>query len=132
MNQDEIRDLVHALVLELVDDVLRASTPPTAPWYRNLNTWVAIMSIPAGLTAVGILWVSLGFPTVATSADIQRLDRQQAEIAVTTFQNAVNSLIATTPSVDAPLAQQKAWQQQFDQTNKALDRAISRKIELTK
>jgi hypothetical protein len=101
--------------------------------HRSLwKDWKFIVGLPSSILAMGALWVFLGFPTPATSEDIKRLDRNGAETAVQAYQNAVTNLLANTPPKDAPIAQQKAWQQQFDQYNKALDRAIDRKIELSR
>lgn len=90
------------------------------------------MGIPATALATGTIWLALGFPTVATSDDIRRVERSSAEIAVQTYQNAINNLIANTPPRDAPPAQQQAWQQQFNLFNKALDRSIEQKVQLSK
>lgn len=94
--------------------------------------WRLIMGLPAALIATGVVWSTLGFPTFASSNELRRVERQQIEIAIQTYQNTLNSLIATTPPDAAPPSQRRAWEQQFDQASKALNRAIEDKISLSK
>lgn len=121
MDRQEVEDIFARM---LADD--HASKKP---FYKD---WKVLMGVPATLLATIALWGVLGFPTFATSAELKRVERGQAEIAVQTYQNNVNSLIATTPPDNAPPAQKHAWQQQFDQARDALKRAIDSKIELSK
>ena len=131
MNKDEIEAIVHAIVADVFHHRDKEQRRNRKPWFRNVAVWGVIMGIPAFIGTAVALWISLGFPTIATSADIQRLDRQGAEIAVQSYQNALNNLIATTPPEGAPAPQLRAWQQQYDLMRDALNRAIQRKSELT-
>ena len=117
---------------EIVSAIMAANKPPT-PW----KDWRFLVGIPAMLVATTVLWNSLGLPIIATDRDITKIseqvkkgDRDTAELSIQVYQNAINALIANTPPPNAPAQQQRAWQQQYDQFNKALDRAIANKVEL--
>lgn len=89
-------------------------------------------AVAAAVTAIMGLYVSLGGPIPATSADIQRLDRAQAEQAVELYQQKLNSLILLAPDAEKNPAAYAAWKQQYEQAQRQLERAESRKIELSR
>lgn len=121
MTRQEVEEIVMAIVAT-------GKAGQTPIW----KDWRLIMGIPAALIATGVLWSTLGFPTFASSAELRRVERQQIEIAIQTYQNTLNSLIATTPPDTAPPSQRRAWEQQFEQASKSLNRAIEEKITLSK
>lgn len=121
MTRQEVEEIVMAIVA-----TQRAGQAPI--W----KDWRVIMGLPAALIATGVVWSTLGFPTFASSTELRRVERQQVEIAIQTYQNTLNALIATTPPDAAPPSQRRAWEQQFEQANKALNRAIEEKIGLSK
>jgi hypothetical protein len=83
-------------------------------------------------TALVSLYVMLGGPLPATSGDIKRLDRNQAEQAVELYQNKVNSLILLAPGASGNEQQRAAWQEQYARAKRELEAAENRKIELSK
>lgn len=112
--------------IEVIVKAAVAANKPPSIW----KDWRFVLGIPGAALAFVVLWATLGLPTIATSADVKRVERVYAEVAVQAYQNAINNLIANTPPADAPTSQQRAWQQQLDQVNKSLDRAIAKKVEL--
>ncbi len=93
--------------------------------------WLIKLGTVAGsLTAIGALWVALGGPTPATSADIKRLDRQQTETAIDVYNTKLRSLPVIAPAENTPAYQ--AWKEELDQTREQIKRAEDRKIELSK
>lgn len=121
MDRQEVEDMFARMLSDYHDSKI--------PLWKD---WKVVMGLPAAILASIALWVALGFPTFATSAELKRIERTQAEIAVQTYQNTVNNLIATTPPDNAPPAQKHAWQQQYEQATRQLNRAIDQKIELSK
>lgn len=121
MTREEVEEIVVAIIMA-------HKAGQTPPW----KDWRVIMGLPAALIATGVVWSTLGFPTFASSTELRRIERQQIEIAIQTYQNALNSLIATTPPEAAPPSQRRAWEQQYEQANRALNRAIEEKINLSK
>ena len=94
-------------------------------------TWLIKLGTVAGsLTAIGALWIALGGPIPATSADIKRLDRQQTETAIDVYNTKLRSLLMLAPTENTPAYQ--AWKEELDQTREQIKRAEDRKIELSK
>lgn len=86
--------------------------------------------IPAAIVALITLWGVLGFPKPATSLDVQRLDKGQAEIASELYRNKVRSIIVTPKPSAEPNA--TLWQEELDAAKRQRDQAEKRLIELTK
>jgi hypothetical protein len=121
MTQEEIE--------QIVETYLAAKKSEEIPFYKD---WRFLMGVPTFLVACASAWVYFGFPTVATSADIRRIERSQAELAITTWQNIVNNLVANTPPDSAPPNQREAWREQYEQAKRARDHAVEQKIDLSK
>lgn len=94
--------------------------------------WPLLMGIPGSLGAFLALWIFLGFPTLATSSDIQRLDRRQVETAVEVYQNKTRSIILNAPAPTANSQTQRLYEEELNQARTQLKRAEDRKIELSK
>jgi hypothetical protein len=93
--------------------------------------WLIRAGATAGaLSALGVLWISLGFPTLATGSDIKRLDRTQAEHAVELYNAKLRTLLVIAPPANTPAA--KAWEEELRQAREQVKRAEDRKIELGK
>lgn len=90
------------------------------------------MGIPGSLGALIALWILLGFPTVATSSDIQRLDRRQADTAVEVYQNKTRNIILNAPAPTANAQTQRLYEDELNQARSQLKRAEDRKIELSR
>ncbi len=97
---------------------------------RSRFDWIKWLALPGALVALIALWQALGLPTPALSTDIQRLDRQQADVAVQMYQTKLRSLLAIVPPSDGPA--KSAWTEELSQTRDQLKRAEDRKIELSK
>lgn len=98
---------------------------------RKIN-WGLIMGIPGSIGAFIALWILLGFPTLATSGDIQRLDRRQADTAVEVYQNKTRNIILNAPAPTANAQTQRLYEDELNQARSQLKRAEDRKIELSK
>lgn len=94
--------------------------------------WPLVISIPGGIGAFLALWIFLGFPTLATSGDILRLDRKQIETAVEVYQNKTRSIILNAPAPTANAQTQRLFEEELNQARGQLKRAEDRKIELSK
>lgn len=92
--------------------------------------WPLIISIPSGVGAAIALWMVLGFPTLATSNDIQKITRSQADAAIEIYSNKQRGLIATTPPIGT--VAHEAWKEEIDTARRQLKAAEDRKIELSK
>jgi hypothetical protein len=86
--------------------------------------------IPGAIVAALTIWGVLGFPKPATSLDVQRLDKGQAEIASELYQNKVRSILITPKPSAEPNA--TLWQEELDAAKRQRDQAERRRIELTK
>tara|TARA_R110000868_G_C10480912_1_gene729275 strand:+ start:251 stop:538 length:288 start_codon:yes stop_codon:yes gene_type:complete len=86
--------------------------------------------IPGAILAALTVWGVLGFPKPATSLDVQRLDKGQAEIASELYQNKVRSILITPKPSAEPNA--TLWQEELDSAKRQRDQAERRRIELTK
>ena len=90
------------------------------------------MGIPGSIGALIALWILLGFPTLATSSDIQRLDRHQAETAVEVYQGKLNNSILNAPAPTATPQTQRLYEEELNHVRSQLKGAEDRKIELSK
>ena len=96
---------------------------------QNVN-WSVVLGIPGAVGAAIALWILLGFPTLATSSDIQRLDRKQAVDAVEIYDSKLRRYLAAQPPAD-PVAKQN-WDEEVRRSRQQLDEAEKRRIELSK
>ena len=94
--------------------------------------WKWIAGIPGALLALIGIWLAFGFPTVATSNDIQKLSRDQAETAVEVYQSKTRNIILNAPSERATAQTQRLYEEELRQARSKLDQAEKRKIELSK
>ena len=93
--------------------------------------WILrIGGIAGAITAIGALWATIGGPLPATSADIKRLDRSQADVATEVYQTKLRSLLAVSPPEGT--AAHEAWKEELSHTRDQIKRAEDRKIELSK
>lgn len=92
--------------------------------------WPIIISIPGGIGALAALWLLLGFPTLATSNDIGKINRSQADAAIEIYTNKQRGLIATTPPIGT--VAHEAWKEEVETARRQLKTAEDRKIELAK
>lgn len=88
------------------------------------------MGIPGSIGALIALWILLGFPTLATSTDIKRLDRAQAETAVEVYDRKVRAYLTSTPPSD-PVHRQ-IWDEELRRAREQLKSAEDRKIQLSR
>lgn len=87
------------------------------------------LSLIGGTTVAAItVWGWLGFPVVATSADVQRLDREQATIAVELYNQKVRSLLTIPPPED--FQQRTFWEQELERAKRMRDAAEDRALGL--
>lgn|SRR3990167_8084666 len=88
------------------------------------------IGIPAAALAALLLWNALGLPKLATSTDIERLDKRQAAFAIELYRNKVRSLL----SVEAPTRepQKTLWQAEVNSAIRERDAAEKRALELSK
>lgn len=84
----------------------------------------------AAITAIVALWALIGGPMIATSADVRRLDRSQAEIAVEVYDTKLRRYLAVAPPTD-PVAKQN-WDEEIRRSRQQLDDAEKKRIELSK
>lgn len=92
--------------------------------------WKIIVSVPAAFVAAVTLWGWMGFPTIATSGDISKLNRSQADIAVDLYDTKLRRYLAVQPPSD-PVTRQN-WEEEVRRSRAQLDAAEKRKIELSK
>lgn len=95
-----------------------------------MKTIMKYAPLPAAILAAITLWGVLGFPKPATSLDVQRLDKGQAEIAAELYQNKVRSIILSPKPSQEPNA--TLWQEELEAAKRQRDQAERRRIELTK
>ena len=72
----------------------------------------------------------MGFPTLATSGDIQRLDRKQADTAIDVYSTKQRSLLVIAPPANTTA--HEAWKVELETARRQLEAAEKRKIELSK
>ena len=90
------------------------------------------MGIPGSVGAFIALWILLGFPTLATSGDIQKLNRVQADIAVDVYQGKLRGTILNAPPPTANSQTQRLYEEELNQARSQLKRAEDRKIDLSR
>lgn len=96
-----------------------------------MTQWlIKLGSIAGAIVALGGLWIAIGGPMPATSADIRRLDREQATVATEVYQTKLRSLLAVSPAENTTA--HKAWQEELAHTRDQIKRAEDRQIELSK
>lgn len=95
-----------------------------------LDKLVKYVGIPGALVAGATLWTTLGFPTIATSMDIQKLNRQQADHAVELYRGKVRGLLSIPQPKEEPGA--TIWREEIEQARRERDKAEQRQIELSK
>jgi hypothetical protein len=83
------------------------------------------------LTAMAAMWVSIGGPRLATSQDIQKLDRKQTETAVDLYAKDVRDAIILRGAVQDTTTRQLIDENLRDAQEK-LKAAQQRKIELSR
>lgn len=86
--------------------------------------------VSGAIAAIVAIWMAIGGPMLATSADIHRLDRQQADTAAEVYQTKLRSLLAISPAPNTTAHQ--AWEEELAHTRDQIKRAEDRKIELSK
>lgn len=110
----------------------KGNKPIPVPW-TALRRWIVSTGALAGaITAILALWVYLGFPRLATSADIQRLNASQAEMAVDLYQREVRDALITRSTVKADPATQALVDQNLNAARDKLKAAQDRKLELAR
>lgn len=92
--------------------------------------WPLMISVPGGVASLVIVWGTFGFPTWATSSDIQRLDRKQAIDAVEIYDNKLRRYLAQQPPTD-PVSRQ-IWEEEIRRSRQQVDEAEKRRIETSK
>lgn len=92
--------------------------------------WKVALGIPAVLVSTLTAWGLLGFPTVATSSDIRKLNMQQSTIASEVYAGKVRNLLIVKPPED-PAARQ-IWTEEINNARAQQKRAEDRVIELSK
>jgi len=84
--------------------------------------------------AIGVIigaLIAIGLPMPATSQDIKRLDKSQADIAVDMYQRDVRDSIILRGTVSDPTTQ-KLIEQNLREAQEKLSAAQARKLELAK
>ena len=95
---------------------------------KKPTDFALLIGVPAAVLAVVLLWGVLGFPRVATSTDIERLDKKQAAFAVELYRNKVRSLL----TVEAPSKEPQKTLWQGEVAIRERDAAEKRALELSK
>lgn len=94
----------------------------------DLSNWIKYVGVPGALLSACYIWTLWGFPTLAWSSDIQRLDRNQAAQAVDLYRGKVRNLILTPKPSNEPNA--TAWDEDLAEARRQRDAAEKRSIEL--
>jgi hypothetical protein len=91
-------------------------------------------AVAAAMTAIVVAYAQLGGPMPATAQDIQRLDRQQTEIAVEVYQRAIRESVVTLTKdeIQANVVARTIVEQDIERDRAKLDAARARLIELGK
>lgn len=92
--------------------------------------WKVYLGVPGAILAGLSIYLALGFPRLATSADIQKLTVQQSVIASEVYAGKVRNLLVVKPPED-PAARQ-IWSEEIDRARAQQKRAEDRVIELSK
>ncbi len=61
------------------------------------------IGLPGALLSIVLLWVALGFPTMATSLDINKLTLKQAIVAEETYANTISRYLLLPKQKDPAL-----------------------------
>ena len=96
----------------------------------TLDMAVKWIGIPGAILATLSVWGILGFPTLATGGDIQRLDRKQAEHAVELYRGKVRNLLIIPTPKEEPA--KSIWLEEIETAKRQRDSAEKRQIELSK
>jgi len=83
---------------------------------KKIN-WGLIMGIPGSIGALIALWILLGFPTLATSSDVQKLDRRQVDTAVEVYQSKVRGTILNAPASTANAQTQRLYEEELNHSS---------------
>lgn len=94
----------------------------------------ALAGIATALVTIAGAWTFFGFPVPASSQDIRRLDRQQAEIAIEVYQQAARDalLALTDQKIRDNDTARTIVEQDLERFRAQLGAARSRVIELSK
>lgn len=95
---------------------------------------VGLGSVAGALIAITTAWGSFGFPTLASSADIKRLDRQQTETMIEVWQRAYQEsvLALTDDKVRDNAVARTIVEGNIERARSKLEDARERLIELSK
>lgn len=91
---------------------------------------IPYIGIPAAILAALTIWITLGFPRLATSGDIERLSRKQAEQAVELYGNKVRSFLVQDPPTKEP--NRSIWMEEINKAKRQQNAAEQRWLELSK
>ena len=95
-----------------------------------MSILIKIGSIAGALMAIAGVWHLFEMPTPAWSSDIQKLNNNQANIAVELYNQKLRNYLVSTPPAD-PAAKQ-IWEEDLRQARQQRDDAEKRRIELSK
>ena len=111
----------------------RPQSPSPPPWderVKDMAIKISAVSAACAALAGGYLW--LGLPKVATSADIKRLDSNQAQIAVDVYAKDVRDQIILRNSVKNDPTALRMVDENIAEAKEKLKAAQDRRIELGK
>ncbi len=87
--------------------------------------------LAAAIASIVGLWVLIGFPTIATSDDLKKLNQEQVETGIQVYQNKLRFFFLAPPKEDDPVAR-RFWEEDIAKTRRQLQRYEQRKIEAVK
>lgn len=103
------------------------------PLFLVLRRWIiGIGSMAAALLAIGSFWIAVGWPRIATSADIQKLNAAQTDLAVDLYQKNVRDALISRSAVKNDPSTQALVDQNLREAQDKLKAAQDRKLELAK